>query len=68
MVMNQEDEAHKKIKETLDSYDKTNLLHQKIVEQYNELEERFLEQQKCIEFMKCKNDGELFLMKNGILY
>ena len=68
MVMNQEDEAHKKIKETLDSYDKTNLLHQKIVEQYNELEERFLEQQKCIEFMKCNNDGELFLMKNGILY
>lgn len=68
MVMNQEEEGKKKIKETLDNYNTANILHQKIVEEYNKLEARYIEQQKCIELLKSNNDGELFLMKNGFLY
>ena len=69
MVKNKEDEGQKKIKEVLSLIKDSTILHQKLYNEYNDLEKSLIPRQKDFAIIKnMKNKKEKFLIQNDILF
>lgn len=69
MVKNKEDEGQKKIKEVLSLIKDSTILHQKLYNEYNDLEKSLIPRQKDFAIIKnMKNEKEKFLIQNDILF